>query len=149
MKSLEQRLEEKYIPEPNTGCWLWEGSAGPKNYGVMRIDGKAQRAHRVSYSLYFGKIPEGKQVLHRCDTPCCVNPEHLFLGTNADNMADRDAKCRMAKGERHGMAKITERQARAIYTESGTYKEIGSRYGISGDAVGLIKRRKKWVHIHE
>ena len=84
-------------PEPMTGCHLWIGGADPDGYGVISRQGrrgKQERAHRVAYELFVGPIPDGICVLHRCDTPACVNPEHLFLGTNLDNVRDRDAKGR-------------------------------------------------------
>ena len=81
-------------PEPNTGCWLWTGAAVPKGYGTFNIEGKFHRAPRVSWTLFRGDIPAGLLVLHHCDLPLCVNPEHLFLGTNADNQLDSIRKNR-------------------------------------------------------
>lgn len=83
-----ERFEAKYVPEPNTGCWLWFGAELNYGYGQFRNDGHAL-AHRWSYSHFIGPIPEGLIVRHRCDTPCCVNPDHLELGTYVDNMADK------------------------------------------------------------
>jgi hypothetical protein len=84
------------MPEPNTGCLLWLGKVGTDGYGLFKVGGKRRAAHRVSYEIHKGPIPPGLWVLHRCDTPACVNPEHLFLGTHADNMRDMVAKGRMA-----------------------------------------------------
>lgn len=94
------RLESKYIPEPNTGCWLWTGITNNKGYGQMHIycrdkKGPIKRlAHRISYEELVGPIPDGLCVLHKCDVPLCVNPRHLWLGTKADNNRDMKEKGR-------------------------------------------------------
>ena len=92
------KFKRRYVVGP-TGCWLWTGrlvnrKVATETYGVIVIARKSVRAHRYSWELHNGPIPEGMQVLHKCDTPRCVNPEHLFLGTNADNMADKYTKGR-------------------------------------------------------
>lgn len=89
------RFEQKYITEPNTGCWLWTAAAGI--YGRIGLGSREdgwEHAHRVSWMLYRGPIPEGMHILHRCDIPLCVNPNHLFLGTHGDNMRDAVRKGR-------------------------------------------------------
>ena len=94
---LAVRFEQKYITEPNTGCWIWIAALSNKGYGKigrgMRQDGH-EPAHRISWELNYGPIPEGLHVLHKCDNPPCVNPNHLFLGTHGDNMRDSVTKGR-------------------------------------------------------
>ena len=105
-RSVNDRFHEKYIPEPNSGCWIWEAAISNRGYGRLEVGTKedgfwAEGAHRVSFKLHKGPIPEGLLVLHRCDTPLCVNPDHLFIGTEADNAADREAKGRGIYGDQH------------------------------------------------
>lgn len=88
-----ERFMSRVAVDPD-GCWLWTGLADQHGYGRIHFEGRVTRAHRVSWMIHEGPIPEGQKVLHRCDTPACVRPDHLFLGTQADNMADMNAKGR-------------------------------------------------------
>lgn len=90
-----ERLMTLSIPEPNSGCWLWFGSATPAGYGKIGIDGKTMLAHRASYIAFRGPIPRRQLVCHVCDVPACINPDHLFLGTWCDNRADAMLKGRV------------------------------------------------------
>lgn len=89
-------FEHKYVPDPNSGCWLWTSGWDKAGYGQASDN---VRAHRLAWQMYFGEIPDGLLVCHSCDTPCCVNPSHLFLGTPHDNMRDKVSKGRQAVGE--------------------------------------------------
>jgi hypothetical protein len=99
----QERFETKFSPEPNSGCWLWVGCVFSKTggYGAFKADGKMWRAHRFAWVLYRGLIPDGLMVLHHCDNRGCVNPEHLWLGTTDDNMADMVSKGRASRGAKH------------------------------------------------
>ena len=101
--SMRERFMRHVSPEPNTGCWLWEVSCRPNGYGQFAPDGSGRpvHAHRAAYELLVGTIPEGMQVCHRCDVRSCVNPDHLFLGTQKDNVDDMRAKGRAKWGAYH------------------------------------------------
>jgi len=172
--SIAERLERNSMPEPNSGCWLWLGVLSPKGYGQLVL-GKSEsrysrRAHRLSYETFRGPIPDGLHVLHKCDVPACINPEHLFLGTNDDNVADRVAKNRTSRGKRHAVltvsapgykppprkigetnpkAKLTAEKVRGIREASGTLVAIGKRFGISPQQVWTIRRGLHWKHTLE
>ena len=110
--NIKDRFESKFVPEPNSGCWLWVAAVDKDGYGQFWSDGNTRHAHRTSYRLYVGEIPESLCVLHRCDVSACVNPAHLFLGTHADNIVDKVAKGRQARGDEHGSRKHPERLSR-------------------------------------
>lgn len=144
------RFEEKFMPEPNTGCWLWIGALVPDGYGSFRLSTHISiKAHRLSWLTYCGPIPGDAQVLHRCDVRSCVNPDHLFLGDNDANVADRVAKGRSARnwGRKSPTAKLTEEQAAAILRDPRTHAEIAADYGISTGPVQAIKAGKGWRHV--
>ena len=94
LEIIPQRFIEKISPEPNSGCWIWCAARLPFGYGTVKVSGRPKVAHRAVWELLFGPIPGGKKILHKCDTPSCVNPAHLFMGTQADNVADMISKGR-------------------------------------------------------
>ena len=133
-------------------CWVWIGGRDIDGYGSFR--GKVRgleykKAHRFSYALHEADVPRYKHVLHRCDNPWCVNPDHLFLGTNADNMADKMAKgrFRVPRGAASHWAVLTEEQVRAIAIDARPYAAIAADYEVSPQTVGDIKNRRSWRHI--
>lgn len=133
------------MPEPMSGCWLWTGN-GNERYGTLKVHGKPTMAHRYSWALHYGPIPDGLNVCHKCDVTFCVNPAHLFLGTQADNHADMVAKGRRASfaGVKNGRAKLTPPQVEAIRNDPRTYSKISVEYGVSSGMVGHIKRGLSW-----
>lgn len=130
---------DRSIPEPNSGCWIWLKSVNVLGYGVCGHDGKTCLAHRLSYAAFKGTI-NGLLVLHKCDNPSCVNPDHLFLGTPQDNMDDMVSKHRHISGT----AKITKEQSIAIRNTSKSNRELATEYGVSYDIIYNIKRGKTW-----
>lgn len=133
-------------------CWPWTGVRNPQGYGVARIGGRQMNASRAAWFLEHGPILEGHYVLHHCDRPECVNPRHLFTGTQRENVADMDRKGRRARGyrisdphrgEHHQAAKLTDEQVEAIRVlraAGWTQRRIGSLMGISHTHVGLIEQ---------
>ena len=113
-RSIKDKFQEKYVVSGESGCWLWTASKDVEGYGQMAHKGKRYRSHRLSFELHKGEIPDGLKVLHKCDNPSCVNPDHLFLGTHQENMDDMLAKGRQQKGSRHAHSKITEEVAALI-----------------------------------
>jgi hypothetical protein len=142
-------------------CWEWKSSLDSRGYGRVWFDGKVQKAHRVVYELVNGPIPEGEGyhgtcVCHKCDNRKCVNPDHLFLGSNADNVRDMKSKGRgvtpKLKGEAHGCAKLTAdqvREIRRLRAEGLTQQAIADRFGIGQPLVSRIVNGKCWAHLQE
>lgn len=149
--TLLDRFNYYHMPEPNTGCWLWFGEyVRPNSYGKLKYDGnKAIKAHRFSYETFKGKIPEGMCVLHTCDVPSCVNPDHLFLGTQKDNAIDRKNKNRgnNAIGESHGRSKITEIDVLFIRESGLTTKELMAIFNLDRSTVRRAATGKCWSHV--
>lgn len=134
-------------------CWLWTGATHEFGYGLLGKPGRSGnlRAHRVSWELHFGKIPKGRFVLHHCDNPGCVRPNHLFLGTHADNMRDMKQKGRAGqRGEKHTRTKLTAQDVRTIRRRIAAgemQRTLAAEYGISETTVSGIKHRGVWSHI--
>ena len=153
MRTTAERFWSKVGPETDAGCRLWEAGVLKDGYGSFFYKGATALAHRVAWELTNGPIPAGMHVLHRCDTPPCVNPDHLFLGTNADNMADKVRKGRTphVRGERNGGSKLTKEQVLSIRSEyhagNVTQRRLAAKYGISNQQVSRIICGKKWAHL--
>lgn len=151
-------------------CWLWTASLRNKGYGAFAYtDAQGNlvqdRAHRYSYELHVGPIPEGLFVLHKCDVPACVNPDHLFIGTKAENVRDMVAKgrhvpggthtevmnCKYKRGERHHNAKLTAETVigiRELHSAGDiSLAELARRFGISQPSAYRIVKRLRWTHI--
>lgn len=131
-------------------CWEWTGGKHRGLYGVLSVNGRQQRAHRFSYELHVGPIPDGLYVCHACDNPGCVNPAHLWLGTNEQNTADKTAKGRQARvrGIANPSAKLTADQVRAIRSDkSHSRRELAAMYGLHYMTIGRILRRESYSEI--
>jgi hypothetical protein len=148
-------------------CWLWTAARFSNGYGAFRVAGNNVRAHRHSYELTNGPIPPGMVVCHTCDNPACVRPDHLFLGTSADNARDMSEKGRGAtggknasrlhperlrRGEAHGRAKVTEEQVREIrrlYAEGVPHRKLAKMFGLSPSPILDIVHRRHWQHVED
>jgi DNA-binding transcriptional regulator YiaG len=148
--TFEEAFWSKVIKRDSDHCWLWQGYRGTDGYGAFRFDHITRLAHRVAYELAVGPIPDGLWVLHRCDRTACVRPDHLFLGNNADNMADMVAKGRSLHGTRSPRAKLTEQSVEAIreIQKSGamTQRKLAVLFGVSKSTISEIVRGAKWKH---
>ena len=138
-----------YEPIPFTSCIIWTGAYyKDTGYGHVMIGDRTKRAHRVAYELFVGPIPDGLCVLHKCDNTSCINPDHLFAGSKADNTRDMIVKGRAAYGERHGQHRLTEDQVRDIrrryVPRVVTLAMLGREYGVTESMIGQIIQRKWW-----
>jgi hypothetical protein len=151
MNKYEERFWEKVDKRGADECWLWTGALA-WGYGKVHMENGMERAHRVSYRIVHGDIPEGLCVCHTCDVRNCVNPSHLFLGTRKDNQQDMMRKGRSTFGERHASSKLKEKDVLAIIDlyKSGNYtqRELGNAHGISQRQIHRIVTKKSWKHLH-
>lgn len=145
--TLAERLAHHSIDAPETGCRVWTSSGYPYGYGQLMWNGRPRKAHRLAWENANGPIPSGLHVCHRCDNPKCINPDHLFLGTSADNSADKVAKGRQQRGSRHGLAKLTEEQVRAIKADGRQQFIIAKDYGVGSNVISKIKTGVSWRHV--
>lgn len=134
---------------PNGDCHEWQKAKGRHGYGIIRFNGKVALAHRMAFTLKFGAPADDMFVCHHCDNRACVNVDHLFLGTHADNMADMVSKGRGASvhGEESHLAKLTEIDVVNIRQDKRRHKDIAADYGVTRALVSHIKRRLVWAHV--
>ncbi len=154
---VKEKFDRHWLGEPNSGCWLWDGAGSPNGYGQFSVGyGKtAQKigAHRASYIIHCGTIPDGMQVCHKCDVKCCVNPTHLFVGTAKDNMQDASRKGKMrgaenvARGELNSKAKLTTEKVLAIRASSERAAVLAERYGVTEMSIWCARTRRSWKHV--
>lgn len=164
MKCVKSFLDARYIPEPNSGCWLWNSFVDKNGYGIICTGSnrsgtrKYLKAHRLSYETFVGKIPTGLLVCHKCDVPSCINPNHLFLGSHADNVADMMKKNRHKTGgkphpgETNPRAKLKQHLVDQIKLEhipqkrggTGSTSFLAKKYGVTRWQIQKIVAGKAW-----
>lgn len=150
--SLMDRLLQDHVKVEGpleTECWLWTGATTGANYGSVWWEGKYISVHRAAFECSNGPIPKGIWVLHKCDNPCCFNPDHLFSGTGQDNAIDMHTKgCGfIPQGERQGQSKLKEAEVleiRRLLNEGHTQRSLGETYGVSHSIIGRIGKRQAW-----
>jgi hypothetical protein len=142
---LAQRLK-MYVSPTDTGCWEWNGGRNSKGYGRIKIDGKRVSVHRVVYELLVGPIPDGMFVCHTCDNPCCCNPDHLFIGTNQDNVNDM-----VSKGRQYSkLAKEDVIAIKQIYRRGNTTKrQLAEMFDVDFYTIKDILDGTTWKHVNE
>jgi hypothetical protein len=133
------------------GCWDWRGRTHTEGYGVLSYRDGPRRlhptAHRMSWELFRGEIPEGLDVLHTCDRKICVQPAHLYLGTQADNTRDAVQRGQHPIGERHARARLTAADVITIRNSNETHEALAERYGIAKASISAVRRGLTWKHI--
>ena len=152
-KTLHQRMEEK--TDKSGVCWIWTACRNRAGYGRIGVHRRSELAHRVAYELSKGPIQNGLIVRHKCDNPPCVNPEHLIVGTHADNVRDMDERGRRVsapvRGEEHHKAKLTESDVREIFRmraeTKATQQAIADTFGVSQFMISSILRGEAWSHL--
>ena len=147
---VSERLWRRVVKRDD-GCWEWQGKRGGIGYGHIKDDGGATRmAHRVSWELVNGPVPDGMILCHTCDNPPCVNPDHLFLGTHAANAADRNRKGRDAHGERHPHALLNEAlviEIRRAVNSGERQADVARRLGFATSTISGVVKRHSWKHV--
>jgi hypothetical protein len=151
-QSVLKKFEDKFTRRGQRSCWPWHATRTAKGYGRVNIQRTYFLAHRVAYVLYKGPIPDGVGfhgtcLLHRCDNPECVNPNHMFFGTVEENNNDMARKNRSAYGVRANTAKLDDEKVRAIRTSSATVASIARMYGVGWSCVHKIRERETWRRV--
>jgi hypothetical protein len=148
--SIAERLWRAVSPEPNSGCWLWTGTVNSWGYPLLSIGNKVRSGHRLSYETFRGPIPEGMCVCHTCDIPSCINPDHLWIGTNADNSSDKQKKGRAkaGAGDKHWTRANPEKRLFGDKNPARKYPglhagEKNSRARLTADQVKVIRLSDK------
>lgn len=151
-EKFKEHFEARLMRNSETGCLEWTGGKLRAGYGRVRVGEKSHLAHRVAFALANGPIPSEQCVCHRCDNPSCCNPDHLFLGSQSENVTDMWKKGRAydRTGSKNSSAKLTEddvREIRRLKAEGAVQADLAKRFGVSTVAISLIVLRKKWVHV--
>jgi hypothetical protein len=131
-------------------CWVWTAGRTALGYGQLWFDGRMWYAHRCMWIVTYGPIPAGMEIAHACDNPPCLRPDHLFLASHRENLADAVRKGRVERGNRHHAAKLTEEDIpaiRALIRDGRTRREVASRYGVSRWTIGEVVHGRAWKHV--
>ena len=147
----QERIEAKVLRIPEAGCWVWMGSTQVRGYGELISNKRKHLAHRASYEAFVGKIPKGMYVCHACDNVACVNPNHLFLGTQKQNLQDMANKGRSTWGEKNSQAKLTEQQVKEIkqgFATGKTDMELAKQFNMSRQGINSIRKGKLWSYVN-
>lgn len=142
-----KRFHDNYIPEPNSGCWLWTGSINNEGYGQISINMHHMRSNRLAYEVCVGPIPDDMIICHRCDNPSCVNPEHLYAGTHQDNANDKAQRGRGIQGETHHQSKLKESDVKFIRSSKEHSRALAAKFCVSPVTIRAIRSRKTWSHL--
>ena len=142
----DQAIQSR-IEKVASGCWEWTGRRDADGYGIAWVGGKKSVASRLAYETYVAPIPVGMAVCHKCDNPPCVNPDHLFVGTTADNIHDSVRKGRFSRGEKIYTAKLTEADVRDIRNSPGNLAELASKYGVHQNTIRRVINGRAWRHV--
>jgi len=154
-EEMQAQIVARSVPEPNSGCWLWIfGGFDRKGYGLMRGGGARWRAHRASYEAFVGPIPEGLFVLHACDTPACVNPDHLSTGDNTENMRQMyergrgsASRCRGSSRPKSCTTEAAVSEWRSLYLAGESTATIATKYGMRPKTVRRAIAGETWGHV--
>lgn len=147
-RPLAERFWEKVEIRNSDDCWLWRGALSSHGYGNLGSgDGKTLRAHCVSFELAYGGLPPGCVICHRCDSPACVNPNHLYAASQAANLGDMAAKGRSAHGERSAAARLSESAVLTIRSSARKQIDLAKQLGVSPMTISYAKRRLAWRHL--
>lgn len=145
---MEQRLLTKI--NKTTTCWNWTGYIGTHGYGKIGVDYDTKFVHRLAFEIWKHPIPNNMIVRHICDNRVCINPDHLILGTQQDNMNDKVERNRQAKGEKHGRVKLTAQDVREIKILLGfdiSTQKVADMYNVHKSTIMFIKNGRNWKHI--
>lgn len=141
------RIESRVERLPEVGCWIWMGATTNAGYGKISVLGKLQLAHRAAYLAASGEIDDSLMVCHVCDVRSCVNPNHLYQGTQLQNVADSINRMKFAFGSKNGQSKLTEEnviEIREMLANGGNILEIAERYKVGHHCIREIKSSKRW-----
>lgn len=149
MNFLEQHAKRIYHYH-GSDCWFWIGAMTSVGYGEVTFRGRRTLAHRAMYEVFNGPIPDGLMILHSCDRPCCINPNHLRAGTQVHNMKDMKDRNRQSRGSHRPLSKLTEndvRNIKAMIAQGTPQSQIAEAFGISQPKISRINTGKAWSHL--